>query len=239
MAAFRPVSARPVAALAANSAALAASLAGQATLTAALSTGIPLAANFAVQATMTGSIPTGLVAAFAARATLGATLSTGIPLAANLAAQASTTAALSTGIQLAAFMGVNASLNGGLTAGPAADPSSWLCDDTELISGAWLASAYPGHGVLGVNVPSEGTDGPSALYGALSLPADNAVEVRGLITRWPVNGTLTIEEDGSFSYTGTTDYFEFLLYAGAYRSRYACPCAKWRDKRNARAQCCR
>ena len=106
----------------------------------------------------------------------------------------------------------------GLLAESVYDPSSWLCDDPELISGSWLASAYPGHGVLGVNVPSDGTDGPSALYGVLSLPADNNVEVRGLITRWPVNGTLTIEEDGSFTYTGTTDYFEFLLYADGVAS---------------------
>ena len=133
----------------------------------------------AAQATMTGSIPTGLVAALAVQATLAAALSTGIPLVAPLSARASTTAALSTGIPLVADVSANASLNGALTAGPAADPSSWLCDDTELISGSWLASAYPGHGVLGVNVPSDGTDGPSALYGVLSLPADNAVEVRG------------------------------------------------------------
>ena len=95
---------------------------------------------------------------------------------------------------------------------------TWLCDSTELVSGAWLASAYPGHGVLGVNVPNDGTDGPSALYGVLSLPADNNVEVRGYITRWPTNGTLTIDEDGSFTYTGTTDYFEFQLFADGVAS---------------------
>ena len=95
---------------------------------------------------------------------------------------------------------------------------TWLCDSTGLISGRWLASAYTGHGVLGVNVPSEGTDGPSALYGVLSLPADNNVEVRGFITRWPTNGTLTIDEDGQFKYTGTTDYFEFQLFADGVAS---------------------
>ena len=95
---------------------------------------------------------------------------------------------------------------------------TWLCDSTELVSGAWLASAYPGHGVLGMDVPSDGTDGPSALYGVLSLPADNNVEVRGYITRWPTNGTLTIDEDGSFTYTGTTDYFEFQLFADGVAS---------------------
>lgn len=91
--------------------------------------------------------------------------------------------------------------------------SSWLCGTSELIPGAWLTSRYEGHGVLGANVPAAGLDGPSYLYPALSLPADNGVEVRGLITRWPTNGTLTPGEDGVFTYVGTSDYFEFLLHA--------------------------
>ena len=91
--------------------------------------------------------------------------------------------------------------------------SAWLCDSSELISGAWLTSAYAGHGVLGADIPSAGEDGPSALYGAVSLPADAAVEIRGLLTRWPVNGTLLIGEDGAFTYSGTSDYFEFRLHA--------------------------
>lgn len=95
---------------------------------------------------------------------------------------------------------------------------AWLCDTTELISGAWLSSRYGGHGVRGDAVPSTGTDGPSALYPCLSLPADAAVEVRGYLTRWPTAGTLAIEEDGSFIYTGTADYFEFLLHADGVAS---------------------
>ncbi len=96
--------------------------------------------------------------------------------------------------------------------------SAWLCDSSELISGAWLTSGYAGHGILGADIPSAGVDGPSALYGAVSLPADSAVEIRGLMTRWPVNGTLLIGEDGAFSYTGTSDFFEFRLYADGVAS---------------------
>lgn len=96
--------------------------------------------------------------------------------------------------------------------------SAWLCDSAELISGAWLSSAYAGHGILGVNVPSTGIDGPPYLYPALNLPADNGVEVRGLITRWPTNGVLTPGEDGVFTYDGASDYFEFLIYADAIPS---------------------
>lgn len=89
---------------------------------------------------------------------------------------------------------------------------TWLCDSAELIAGAWLSSAYAGHGILGDQVPSTGTDGAPPLYQALSLPADAAKEVRGLVTRWPTNGLLDIGEDGAFTYTGGSDYFDWRLY---------------------------
>jgi hypothetical protein len=89
---------------------------------------------------------------------------------------------------------------------------SWLCDTTELVPGAWLTSRYAGHGVLAENISSTGLDGPSALFGAVSLPADNGKEIRGRITRWPAS-ELSIEEDGAFTYGGGPDYFEFLVSA--------------------------
>jgi hypothetical protein len=89
---------------------------------------------------------------------------------------------------------------------------SWLCDTTELVPSGWLSSRYAGHGVLAEDIPSTGLDGPSALYGAVSLPADNGKEIRGYITRWPA-APLDIDEDGTFAYSGGPDYFEFALYA--------------------------
>lgn len=74
-----------------------------------------------------------------------------------------------------------------------------------------------GLGVLGSLVPASGLDGPGYLYAGLSLPADNAKEVRGPITRWPA-GTLTVYEDSSFSYTGATDYALFQLYVDGVAS---------------------
>lgn len=85
-------------------------------------------------------------------------------------------------------------------------------DSTQLIAGAVLSSAYAGFGVQGAAVPSGGTDGPSALYPCLSLPADNLVEFMGQVTRWPVNGVLQPNEDWSFVYTGTSDYCDFRMY---------------------------
>jgi hypothetical protein len=38
------------------------------------------------------------------------------------------------------------------------------------------------------------------------------------VTRWPTLGTLDIAEDGSFTYVGTSDYFEFSLYADGVAS---------------------
>jgi hypothetical protein len=89
---------------------------------------------------------------------------------------------------------------------------SWLCDTTELVPSGWLSSRYAGHGVLAEDIPSAGLDGPSALYGAVSLPADNGKEIRGYLTRWPA-APLDIDEDGTFTYSGGPDYFEFALYA--------------------------
>lgn len=94
---------------------------------------------------------------------------------------------------------------------------TWLCDSAELIAGAWLSSAYAGHGVSGDQVPSTGTDGAPPLYLALSLPADAAKEVRGLVTRWPA-GQLDIGEDGGFTYTGASDYCEWRLYVDGVAS---------------------
>ncbi len=87
---------------------------------------------------------------------------------------------------------------------------SWLSDLTELVPSGWLSSKYPGLGVKAEDIPSVGIDGPSAYFGAVSLPADNGKEIRGYITRWPT-AALSIDEDGKFIYSDSSDYFEFAL----------------------------
>lgn len=89
---------------------------------------------------------------------------------------------------------------------------SWLCDNSELILGAWLASKYAGHGVAGYDVPSGGLDGPGYFFHCLELPADGTKEVRAEITRWPA-GVFAAEENGVFVYTGATDYVLFRVAA--------------------------
>lgn len=89
--------------------------------------------------------------------------------------------------------------------------SSWLCDDAELISGAWLTSAYAGHGVLAEDIPATGVHGASVLYDQVALPGDAGKEVRGLILTQPSglttwqhgeDGTITAEgPDGAYTYT--------------------------------------
>lgn len=83
-------------------------------------------------------------------------------------------------------------------------------DSSPLIAGS-VVVGVPGLGVLAELVPAVGEHGPGYLKDRLT-PADNGKEVRGLITRWPTNGTLVAYEDSSFEYTGTSDTFEDQLY---------------------------
>ena len=84
-------------------------------------------------------------------------------------------------------------------------------DATSWISGAVLIGDA-GLGVFGSEVPSTGESGPGYIYNDLSLPADANKEVCGRITTWPTNGVLYAYEDSSFTYTGTTDTFQYQLY---------------------------
>lgn len=78
----------------------------------------------------------------------------------------------------------------------------WLTDRNQMNAGQWLTSRYNGLGALGSQIPSTGVDGPPFGYGDLTLPADLTAEVRWVILRWPTAGTLTVDEDSSFTFTG-------------------------------------
>ena len=60
-------------------------------------------------------------------------------------------------------------------------------------------------GKRGDSLPATGTHGPSAGYGALSLPADAAKLVRFEVTAAPASGVLTMWEDTSFLLVGAAD----------------------------------
>ena len=86
---------------------------------------------------------------------------------------------------------------------------------TPLIAGA-VVVGNTGLGVLGSDVPISGDAGASYLYNDLSLPADNNVEVRGLIVTPPSAGAFFAFEDGSFNSTGAPDgsySFVYRLFA--------------------------
>jgi hypothetical protein len=88
---------------------------------------------------------------------------------------------------------------------------SLRADTTQLLSGCLVASLYPGHGVLGDDIPPTGAHGAAPLYAWLSLPADAANEYRWAVTTPPSVGDLVIFEDGSYSYTpppATVDLLE-------------------------------
>lgn len=90
--------------------------------------------------------------------------------------------------------------------------SSWLCDDAELISGAWLTSAYAGHGVLAEDIPATGVHGASVLYDQVALPGDAGKEVRGLILTQPA-GLTTWEhgEDGAITAAGPDGAYTYTM----------------------------
>lgn len=87
-------------------------------------------------------------------------------------------------------------------------------DSASLISGAFVVGDN-GLGVNGEDVPSTGEAGAGYIYSALTLPADNTAEVRGLITAWPSAGTLFAFEDSSFTFEDAangTYTFDWTLY---------------------------
>ena len=84
-----------------------------------------------------------------------------------------------------------------------------------LIAGA-LVVGSAGLGVFGSLIPSTGGAGASYLYNDLTLPADNNVEVRGLIITQPSAGAFFAFEDGSFQLLGAPDgryTFVYRLFA--------------------------
>lgn len=90
-------------------------------------------------------------------------------------------------------------------------------DTAELISSC-LVIGETGHGVLGADVPATGLHGASYLYNDITLPADAAKEIRGLIVTVPGAGTFFAYEDGSFSLIGAPDgayTFSYRLYVDA------------------------
>lgn len=91
--------------------------------------------------------------------------------------------------------------------------SSWLSDSAELVSGGWLSSQFAGLGVPASQIPSTGTSGPGYLFNDVAaqgaVPTD---EMRGEILTWPSAGTLVVNEDSSFVYTGASDSFTYRGY---------------------------
>lgn len=91
-------------------------------------------------------------------------------------------------------------------------------DSASLISGKTVVSLFAGHGIQSQNIPSTGTSGAGYLYNDIAAqgaaPTD---EMRGEILAWPSAGTLTINEDSSFSFTGAPNGSYSFNYRG-YRN---------------------
>ena len=79
-------------------------------------------------------------------------------------------------------------------------------DTAPLIAGS-VVVGVPGLGVLGSLIPATGEHGPGYAH-EYRTEGDETREIRGRITRWPTNGTLTAYEDTSFDYVGASDTFD-------------------------------
>lgn len=87
-------------------------------------------------------------------------------------------------------------------------------DTSPLIAGACVVSAYDGLGITGAALrAATGTGGSGAgvLYNDWDT-GDDAKEFRALLVTVPSSGTLTMNEDGSFSLTGAADGSYSLVY---------------------------
>ena len=84
-------------------------------------------------------------------------------------------------------------------------------DTSPLIAGA-VVVGDTGFGVKGIDIPSSGTNGAAVLHQFVTLPADNDVEFRMLITSLPSVGTLTTFEDSSFIYDAPVPTIDSFTY---------------------------
>lgn len=87
---------------------------------------------------------------------------------------------------------------------------SWRSDSAQWVTGAWVSSAYPGLGILGSDMRAgtgTGTNGTGILYNDWQA-GDDSKEFHALLVT-PPSGTLTLYEDGSFIYAGSTSSFTY------------------------------
>ncbi|MCL2344298.1 MAG: hypothetical protein FWC58_00405 [Desulfobulbus sp.] len=71
---------------------------------------------------------------------------------------------------------------------------TWLSNPDGILANGWLSSAFPGHGILGSEIPTGG-DNPGP---ALNDGIDPDAEYRWRVATWPSAGSLRIWEDLSF-----------------------------------------
>ena len=88
------------------------------------------------------------------------------------------------------------------------------CSSTSLISGA-IVCGVPGLGVLGsaiLTTTNNGGSGPGILFNDVQAGDDNK-EFRAEVLTWPTAGTIDLQEDGRFTYTGlSADALSYRLW---------------------------
>lgn len=91
---------------------------------------------------------------------------------------------------------------------------TWRSDSASLVPGAWVSSAYHGFGVRGDQIPQDGDNAPSALANDVTLPAQAADEFRLIVLTRPAQGTLVVDENGAYQFSGAPDGVYTWTYRG-------------------------
>lgn len=88
-------------------------------------------------------------------------------------------------------------------------------DSNQLIAGKTVVSLYAGHGVQAQNIPSTGDSGAAFLYNDIAAQGMAGTdEVRGELLSLPASGTLAVNEDSSFTFSGAPDGVYTFTYRG-------------------------
>jgi len=84
-------------------------------------------------------------------------------------------------------------------------------DSSQLITNKIVVSAYAGHGIIAQDIPSTGANGAAFLFNDITV--QDAL-MRGQVLTWPTAGTLTVNEDSSFSFTNAPAGTYTFTYRG-------------------------
>lgn len=89
---------------------------------------------------------------------------------------------------------------------------TFLVSSSPLISGAFAVRAYPGFGILGADIPTEGDNGASPVANDIGIVADGEYYWRRETS--PSDGTLTLYPDLTFEFDAPNGAYSWMYRVG-------------------------